>query len=520
MAPTGIYNLPGFDGMSGTAACDYATRPTVANLIPTLYEKIARQGDLTTIDADLDALAWVMAGSVGFGDAEHELRVSNIHLGKALNILCQMVRRSAALPCDATCLQRATQHSVDAVRARQEFTLENISVIMFHLGELINHPPVQKACAATISEHLAPLFEAKLRQHPVHALEGATLAFGLVSALRASEHRLARPLGALLPRPAADSLLLAVPEMLEERPGLLLAWESRTLALVAKYGVQYLRRLTQLARGSSRRGQSTALQLNAARALKPIIEEARLPSRGVWDQRDGEFRGIGQDKQLRDYLAYATHYYCWWLRQQEPSVQARLALQEAPRGPLPGSQTDGRSFATVVQHRASASPDPTPATPAPFIAMPVRRPLSTEIAHIEPPSALARFSQSAGELVRLADDADRFDREAAIAATNALIASIESGRTTLDAGARVQVLLDMDAVCMRLYAADPWDVPQYQWQLSSMRGFLSSQLALLVDRTGRPLMGIEVPFNSGLSSWQRSLLTELNKRDATPEADA
>ena len=148
-------------------------------------------------------------------------------------------------------------------------------------------------------------------------------------------------------------------------------------------------------------------------------------------------------------------------------------------------------------------------TPPPFVATPVRRPLSTEIAHLEPPSALARFSQAAGDLVRLGDEGDRFDREAAIAACNALIASIAAGRTRLSAASRVQMMLDMDAVCMRLYAADPWDAPQYQWQLSSMRGFMTSQLALLVDAKGRPLLGWEVPSATGLSSWQRTLLLEL-----------
>ena len=104
--------------------------------------------------------------------------------------------------------------------------------------------------------------------------------------------------------------------------------------------------------------------------------------------------------------------------------------------------------------------------------------------------------------------------------TRRLIVSIEAGRTALNDASRVQMLLDMDAVCMRLYAADPFDAPQYRWQLSSMRSFLSSQLALLVDREGRPLMGTDVPFDSGLSSWQRSLLTELNKYDASSDLDA
>ncbi|WP_145478133.1 hypothetical protein [Stenotrophomonas rhizophila] len=504
VVPTHIQNASGVAGL-------HSADLTAADIVTALYERIVKQGDLSSIDADLDTLSQVMAASVGFGDAEDDRRAPNIQLGKALNILCQLVRRSAALPCEGERLVRTTQRCVEVVRARQEYTLENVSVIMFHLGELINHPPLQARCAATISEHLAPIFEALLRQHPIHAIGGATLAFGLVSALRASEQQLVRRIGAPLARPAADSLLLTVPALLEAQPDLLLGWESRTLALVAKYGVQYLRRLAQLSRGSGRFAQSNALQINAARALKPIIEEARLPSRGIWDQRDGEYRGMGQDKQLRDYLAYATHYYCRWLAQQKDWVRTRLALREAPRGPLAGSPTDGRSFANVVL-RGSALAEASEAaavTPPPFLATSVRRPLTTEITHLEPPSALARFSQAAGELVRLGDEGDRFDREAAIAACNALIASIASGRTRLSATSRVQMLLDMDAVCMRLYAADPWDAPQYQWQLSSMRGFMTTQLALLVDAKGRPLLGWDVPSATGLFSWQRTLLLEL-----------
>jgi len=55
---------------------------------------------------------------------------------------------------------------------------------------------------------------------------------------------------------------------------------------------------------------------------------------------------------------------------------------------------------------------------------------------------------------------------------------------------------------------------------SPLFGTRRAQLALLVDREGRPLMGTDVPFDSGLSSWQRSLLTELNKYDASSDLDA
>lgn len=501
--PDHVFNAAGYLGMPLVPAGEHCVRLTEADyLVSALYQKISKSGDLSTINADLDTLGRLLAGSVSAEESDGQERISNIYLGKALNILCQLVRRRGELDCDGKLLLSAAHRSVQAIRVRQDFTLENLSVIMFHLGELINHPSLQKLCGRAITAHLLPIFEAKLRDLPEHAVTGTCLAFGLVSALRASEHQMVRPLNGVLPRPAADSLLLMVPPLLQAQPDLLVSWESRTLALVAKYGVQYLRRLGQLSRGQGQKVAVETLQLNAAKALKPIIEEARLPSRGIWDQRDGGFHGFGTEKQLKDYLAYSTHYYCEWLAKQQAWVQDRLALQEAERGPLPDNPHDGRNFAQVV--RAGMKAEPVAAMPVPPL-----RPLSEEAEAWAPPAELARFSQDAGALFRLNEVADRYDREQAIAATNALIVAIASDRITLDSASRVQMLLNMDGVCLRLHLADPFDAPQYGLQLAGMCSFMSSQLGLLVDRTGRPLMGTEVPFDTGLSSWQRTLLAEL-----------
>ncbi|MGH8466487.1 MAG: hypothetical protein ACRER5_20305 [Pseudomonas sp.] len=515
--PQEVFNASGFQGMPLVPVGEHCVRLTEADyIVSALYQKISKDGNLTTINADLDALSRVLAGSIGAEDSDSQSRVSNIYLGKALNILCQLVRRRGELDCDGKLLVDAARCSIQAIRARQDFTLENLSVIMFHLGELINHPTLQSRCGQTITQHLLPIFEAKLQHLPEHAVTGSCLAFGLVSTLRASEHQMVRPLDGVLPRPSADTLLLRVPALLNTQPALLVNWETRTLALVAKYGVQYLRRLGVLGRSPGQKVAVGTLQLNAARALKPIIEEARLSSRGVWDQRNGEFHGFGPEKQLKDYLAYSTHYYCEWLGQQQTWVQEELVLREAERGPLPDNPHDGRNFAEVV--RAGIKPEPSTAMSSAIAATlpPVspRRPLSDESEAWAPPAELARFSQDAGALLRLNEAADRYDREQAIAATNALIVAIMSDRITLDTPARVQMLLDMDGVCMRLHLADPYDAPQYGLQLAGMCGFMSTQLGLLVDRNGRPLMGTEVPFDTGLSSWQRTLLTELVRHNA------
>jgi len=515
--PTDIFNSPGFFGMPTVVAGEHSTRLTEAdNILAALYHRIVKTGDLSTINADLRQLSRVMANSVGFGDGDNAQRASNVYVGKALNILCHLLRRDGPPPCDGALLVRAVERCAMAIAERREFNLVNLSLVMFHFGELINHPPLQDVCRRIITDHLAPIFEATLRRHPLQAMEGATFALGLVSVLRASESQLAHPSGGALPRPAADSLLLILPRLLEANPGLLRTWENRTLALLSHYGVKYLGLLDHLGRRHGSRFPVDALQLNAACALKPIIDEARLLARGVWNQRDSAYRGFVGEKRLRDYLAYSTRYYCKWLARQPVNVQARFALQEAERGPLADNPYDGRGFAAVVGNGhlpgpASALDDgasvmaPTPS--------PVPGPASRAVARPGPHTLLDRFSGAVATLLRLGEDADRFDREAVIHASNALIASIAAGRTPLNETRRVQMLIDMDAVCRHLHAADPVGASHYGWQLSSMRGFLSSQLALLVGPEGRPLMGTDVPFDSGLSSWQRTLLNVLRQRD-------
>jgi hypothetical protein len=512
--PDEVFNASWFEGMSAAPVIQDVVQRTEADyLVPALYDKIVRYGDLSTLDADLGTLSHILAGNVSAADGETSLLISNVHLGKALNILCQLVRKRGHVSCDSTLLQAAACNAILAIRARTDFTLENLSVIMFHLGELINHPKLQEMCSEAITKHLLPIFEATLHQLPEHAVTGACLAFGMVSALRASEQQMVRPLDGVLPRPAVDTLLLTVPALLRQQPGLLVSWETRTLALVAKYGVQYLRRLGQLGRRQGQRVAVETLQLNAARALKPIIEEARLPSRGVWDQRDGEFHGFGPEKQLRDYLAYSTKYYCEWLGKQKEWIQQESALQEAARGPLPDNTHDGRNFAEVV--RAGVIVAPTASAmwsgDAAFPTLPVAVQQADETIAWGPATELVNFSIAARELLDLKETADRDDRERAITATNALVVAIVSGRITLDAASRVQMLLHMDGVCMRLHLADPFDAPQYEHQMEGMCAFMSSELCQMVDRHGRTLLGDKVGFKTGLSSYQRTLLEELNK---------
>ncbi|MFL9582536.1 hypothetical protein [Stenotrophomonas sp. AB1(2024)] len=510
--PAEVFNAS-WPGLASNASLTASSgRTTEADrIVLALFRNIVKQGDFSTINADLDALSRVLVGSIGFCDTADEQRISNMCLGKALNILCQLVRRSGELACDSHRLIRATHRCADVLAAREAFTLENVSVIMFHLGELINYPPLQRVSSKVITDHLAPIFEAALRQQPLHTVEAATLALGLVSTLRASEHQLTRPHGLPIPRPAADALLTTLQTLMEAQPDLVTTWETRTLALVSKYGVQYLRRLALLNTRGGRIMPADAQQFTVARVIKPILEEARQPWRGEWDQRQSEYHGMPLEKQLKDYLTYSSHYYGCWLNRQAEWVQVRFGLQEAARGPLADNPHDGRAFAEVARRAAGMM-----APPAGTVSL--RRPLSLEVAALEPPTALARFSQAAGALWRLDHAADNFDRDEAIVAANALITSIEAGSTPLNTSLRVQMLLEMDGVCMRLHAADPWDLPRYAWQLSSMRSFLSAQLALLVDANGVPMLGTSVPFESGLSSWQRMLLKELIDHDAKATA--
>src|SRR5690606_10501536 len=124
--------------------------------------------------------------------------------------------------------------------------------------------------------------------------------------LRASEVEMRVHTGGTVPPFAPDALFTTLHALRDARPELLTRWETRSLALVAKYGMQYLSRLAALGKRCSPTDTAMSLQLNAVQLLKPVIEEARRPERGVWDQRNSAYRSLSQGKEIRDYLAYAT----------------------------------------------------------------------------------------------------------------------------------------------------------------------------------------------------------------------
>ncbi|MBT2766452.1 hypothetical protein J7J08_02215 [Stenotrophomonas sp. ISL-67] len=508
----GIANAGGLAGMPVVPVHENCVQETLADTrVGYLYVKIVKRGHLSTLNVDLGQLCRTLAGSASVGDLASDQRISNVYVGKALHILSSVVGDGSGLPCDGTLLKRAVNWCLEVLTARDEFTIENLSVIMFHLGGLINYAPVAQASGGVICRSLVGRLHQMLEEAPLQASGCPIVALGLVGALRASEIELYAYRGGTVPRLAPDVLLISLFAVLDVRPVLLANWASKTLALVAKYGVQYLSRVSAMDRRWTLKNATLPMQLNAARLLKPVIEEARRPERGVWDHRNSAYRSLSHAKEIRDYLAYATRYYCRWLAGQPEHIRARFELAEPPRGPLPDNPRDERGFAQVARLGMDVPTTETsvmdvPALPDSAVAEDVAmaaEPLSL------PQLDLARFNEVADALVRQGEAADRFDREDAIAAANALVASLESGRTALTQAQRVQMLLNMDAVCQRLVAAPP-QASEYAWQLSSMRGFLAAQLAQVVGSNGKPLMAADLPATPGLSSWQRSLLVILN----------
>ncbi|MFL9582537.1 hypothetical protein [Stenotrophomonas sp. AB1(2024)] len=508
----GIANAGGLTGMPVVPVHENCVQETLADTrVGRLYVKIVKRGHLSTLNVDLRQLCRTLADSASVGNLASDQRISNVYVGKALHILCRLVGDGSGLPCDGALLRRAVNWCLEVLTARDEFTIENLSVIMFHLGGLINHAPVAQASSDVISQLLVGRLQQMLEEAPVQASGCPVVALGLVGALRASEVEVHAYRGGTLPRFAPDVLLISLFAVIEVRLGLLARWESKTLALVAKYGVQYQSRVWAMDRRWTLKNATLPMQLNAARLLKPVIEEARRPERGVWDHRNSAYRSLSQAKEIRDYLAYATRYYCRWLAGQPEHIRARFELAEPPRGPLPDNPRGELRFSQVAWLGVD---DPTREEGG--IDAPARpdSALAEDVAMAAEPSSslpvnLARFNEVVDVLERQGGAADRFDREDAVAAVNTLVASIESGRTALTQAQRVQMLLNMDAVCQHL-AITASSTPSYAWQLSSMRGFLSAQLVQVVGTNGQPLMGADLPATPGLSSWQRSLLVILN----------
>jgi hypothetical protein len=505
----GVINTEAMTGMP--AVHENSVQQSKADgIVGALYMKMVKRGELAAANADLEQLCQVLSESVGVGELEVEQRVSNIYLGKALNILCRLVGEEKC-PCDTAGVVRVLKWCVKMIRARSDFTLENLSLIMFHLGGLVNFAPVSKACSELISNVLVPYYNQMIKDAPLQAAECAAMPLGLISALRAAEGDILAYKGRAAPSLAPDALFITLRALLDAYPDLLTRWESRSLAFVVKYGVQYLSRLAQMGKRCSPTDNAIPLQLDAARLLKPVIEEARQPARGVWDQRNSGYHSLTRTSEIRDLLAYGTRYYCRWLARQSPRIQARFELAEPPRGPFPDNPRDTRLFAQVAgmgMEALTMEAAPINATPVTDAAVASAAVLSD--VPTPPSSALVRFNAIAQYLAGQGRKADRFDREDAIAAANALIVSIESGRATLTQAQRVQMLLNMDAVCQHLATAASGMPSSYAWQLSSMRGFLSVQLAQVVDAQGKQLMAADLPASPGISAWQRSLLAMLN----------
>ena len=100
------------------------------------------------------------------------------------------------------------------------------------------------------------------------------------------------------------------------------------------------------------------------------------------------------------------------------------------------------------------------------------------------------------------------DRWPLIACADRLIAHVRSAGIHLDMGARARMLLDLDALHQQLHLDSPLNAA-HDTALDDIRAFMESQVAQLLDPTGKPLLGPRLPLLAGLHSWQRLLLTQL-----------
>lgn len=100
------------------------------------------------------------------------------------------------------------------------------------------------------------------------------------------------------------------------------------------------------------------------------------------------------------------------------------------------------------------------------------------------------------------------DRWPLIACADRLIAHVQSAGIHLDMGARARMLLDLDALHQQLHLDSPLNAA-HDTALDDIRAFMESQVAQLLDPTGKPLLGPRLPLLAGLHSWQRLLLTQL-----------
>lgn len=425
-----------------------------------LYSRLVTQRDFQTVDEDLQALIDALRESSRHGAMRAAYSLDNCSLGKVLHILCQVWRERSTLTLDAGLLVEAATLCGDLIERRQHFKLETCGVIMFHLGELITCSPLQPMCERLICDHLEPRFRAELRGQLHLPLKGPEALFGLISALRAAEGRVGIGPDGVSPRTAADKLLITVHMLLLRQPGILGRCESATLALLARHAAHYLHRLTLLPADHRTTPLAGERERTVATLLRRCIEEVSAPAPRQIDVASGRSAPAAGG-----HLRHALSLYSDWLAGQPRPIQARFALPAA----APGDR-----LSQFVQ-------------------------------------AVSALPEAANGLSPARDRA----LDAALDAAHALIVSLQLGGTRPPLATRGHLLLHMDTLYRHLEAANPINSQPYGASLAVLREFMSTQLAELVDAAGAPLLGPSPPLQTGLHSWQRLLLSQLQEQPAS-----
>lgn len=465
-----------FNGTPWVARPSLEAEHRPAGVVESVFARLVREHNADHVHADLEDLIAALAESQRLGPEEAAYRLSNSMLGKALHVLCHLWRNRSVIHVDLARLTRAVQLCGALIEGQQKFMLETCGVLMFHLGELMTCQSVRTVCECLICDHLEPRFRGAIRQRPPGALTGKEVAFGLVSALRASETRLGSVEGAP-PRTAADRLLGVVNEKLDQEPGLFDPCGPPLLGLMARHGMHYLARLTAIQRRHPETEAGTYPQLNVARLIQRCIDDVHALEARAADAGADAARSIFGGP-LRTAEADYTH----WLSRQSPHLQSLIARRvPATRVASAGA---GVSAAPCATARGPATPSPVTRT-------------------------LADFSRLVRRLVEPGREQTSGARARAVEQVDALIDAVQEGKTPLTLAARAQLLLDMDTVYQCLDRANPIHAQTYAVPLASIAVFIAAQQAQLVALDGSPLLGPRIPSSTGLHSWQRTLLMRL-----------
>lgn len=458
-----------YNTSADTAPPSFA-RDSADGAMALLHGRIVTNHNFRNAPRDLGILVATLNNAVAWGDADPGQRLGNVSLGKALQVICELLRRQATLPLDGHSLVSAAQTCCMLVERQTQFRLENCGVIMFHLGKLIGYTAMTARCKALICDHLAPIFRAQMLRGDAHAFTGPDVVFGLVSALRASELAIDVKRNEIPARTAGDALLGAMQDVLSRNPGLLTRCHSATLGLLARQGVHYLLRLAAVRVPADAVDALKLRQFAVAQLIKRCIDEVRDPVPRAADANGGPPpRGAG------GHLEFAPAYYNRWLNQQASHVQSLLGLSEPP----PAGQ------GVVTQ---------------PAMLPPATRFHQTLAALSPPPGAQPQ------EAVR---HQHQRDLDSAFDEARALIHEADARESVPGLDERARMLLDLDALYQQLALANPLGSARYDAQLTILGDYLQHAVTQLRDVQGAPLLGPPLASAGGLHSWQRLLLSGL-----------